>query len=74
MRRGRRPDPAVAWRRSQSAILALRKTIIVAGREGWISAEECSALNIHLLDAEKTLMAALAQPTPEGESEAVLPF
>ena len=73
MRRGKRPDPAVAWKRSQTALLALRKTVIVASREGWISAGECSALNAHLLDAEKTLMASLALPEPVSGAEAGLP-
>jgi len=74
MKRGRRPDPTVAWKRSQRAILALRKTAIVAGRQGWISAEECSALNTRLFEMESVLMAALAKPRPDSESEAVLPF
>ena len=74
MKRGRKPDPTVAWKRSQSAILALRKTVIVAGREEWISAEEGSALNTHLLEIDQVLMAALAQPKAENESAAVLPF
>src|SRR5579864_1838646 len=72
MRRGRRPDPAVAWKRSQTALLALRKTLIVARREGWISVGESSALNTYLLEMERVLIAALGQPEPESESKAVL--
>jgi hypothetical protein len=63
----------VAWKRSQGALLALRKTLIVAGREGWISAGEYSALDTHLFDMERILMAALAQPEPPSVSEAALP-
>ena len=48
--------------------------MIVGSREGWISAEECSALITRLFEMERVLMAALPRTMPKTESEAMLPF
>ena len=67
-------DPEAIRKRTDKAILALRKSVVIAGREGWITSERISILNSHILGVAETFMLSLPRTEPESESEACLPF
>jgi hypothetical protein len=74
MTRGRKANCETVIKRTDKAILVLRKSVIVSSREGWITREQMLSLNEHLMHLEKIFMVALPRTSPETESEAELPF
>jgi hypothetical protein len=74
MRRGRKANCQTVIKRTDKAILVLRKSVIVSSREGWITRDQMLSLNKHLLHLEKFFLVALPRTAPEKESEAELPF
>ena len=74
-KRKRKPvDPEVIRKRTDKALLALRKSAIIAGQQGWFTSEQSSILGDHVLHIEEMFRAALPPPEAESDSRAVLPF
>jgi len=75
MKRRKPVDPETVRKRIEKAIFALRKGIVIAGQEEWITSEQSSILSNSILRIEQTFMLALPVPAEtESKSEACLPF
>jgi hypothetical protein len=68
-------DPERLRRRVEKAIFALRRSVVIAGRQEWTTPGQSSILNENILQIEQTFMVVLpAAPETESESGACLPF
>ena len=63
MTRRKPVDPEAVRRRTGKAILALRKFVVIAGQEEWITVELSSILNKNIFGIDEILMLALP-PAP----------
>ena len=61
-------------KRTTKATLALRKSVVIAGRQEWITPEQSSILSHHILGFEQVFLVALPALENKDESEAELPF
>jgi hypothetical protein len=75
MNRRRRVNTETIRKQIVKATLALRKSAIIAGQQGWITREQSLSLSDHILQIEQKFQAGLPAPAePESESGAELPF
>ena len=74
MKRRKPVDPEPVRKRTEKAIFALQKSVVVAGQHGWITPEQSSILSGHLLHFEQAFLVAFPTVETENESEACLPF
>ena len=74
MKRRKPVEPQSVRKKTEKAIFALQKSVVVAGQQGWITPEQSSILSGHLHQVERALLLALPTVETESESEACLPF
>jgi len=72
----KKPVQADAIRKQvEQAVLTLRRSIVIAGRQEWISMEDLSTLNGYILGIDELFVGALpVSEETDCESKACLPF
>lgn len=59
MKRLKPVDPEILRKRTDKAIFAFRKALVIAGRQGWLTAEQSKMLNKHIFQFQQSFMLAL---------------
>ena len=74
MKRRKPVDLKTVRKQTDKAIFALRKSVVIAGQEGWITSEESAILGGQICRIDDIFMRALPKPVEtESESKACLP-
>jgi hypothetical protein len=67
-------DPEAIRKRTNTAILGLRKSLVTAMRERWITPEQAATANDNVCCLERVLVQAIPRPESADKSNACLPF